>query len=133
MKKDVIDYLAKFMECLKVKDEKKHPVRLLQPFLIPDCKWEVVTIDFITKFPRTTRKHDSIKVVMGKLTKIAHFILVKVTHKAANIEEIYMREIDRLHGVPKKIVSNQYLKFTSNFWKDLFKGFGADLNFNTTY
>jgi len=72
-------------------------------------------------------------VVVDKLTKTRHFILVKVTHKVDNIAEIYMREIDRLHGVPKKIVSNQYLKFTSNFWKDLFKGFGADLNFNTTY
>jgi hypothetical protein len=59
---------------------------------------------FITKFPRTTRKHDFIMVVVEKLTKSAHFIHVKVTHKEANIKEIYMREIDTIHGVPKEIV-----------------------------
>jgi hypothetical protein len=63
-------------------------------------------------------------VVVEKLTKDAHFILVKL---------IYMREIVRLHGVPKEIVSNRDPKFTSNFWRGLFKGFGTNLNFNTTY
>jgi hypothetical protein len=100
---------------------------------IPEWKWEVVTIDFITKFPRTTRKHDSIMVVVDKLTKDAHFIPVKVTHKVTNIAEIYMKEIARLHGVPKAIVLEEDPKFTSNFWKGLFKGFGTNLNFSTTY
>jgi hypothetical protein len=104
MKKDVTDYLARCMECHKVKAEHIHPEGLLQPFPIPKWKWEVVTIDFITKLPRTTRQHDSIMVVVDKLTKDAHFIMVKVTHKVANIAEIYMREISRLHGVPKAIV-----------------------------
>jgi hypothetical protein len=59
--------------------------------------------------------------------------LKKVTHKATNIVEIYMREIARLDGVPKAIVSNRDPKFTSNFWRELFKGFGTNLNFSTTY
>jgi hypothetical protein len=49
MKKDVVDYIARCMECQKVKDEHRHPIGLLQPFPIPEWKWEVVTIDFITK------------------------------------------------------------------------------------
>jgi hypothetical protein len=61
------------------------------PFL--EWKWEVVTIDFITKLPRTMKQHDSIMVVVDKLTKVAHFIPVKLTHKEANIADIYMREI----------------------------------------
>jgi hypothetical protein len=77
MKRDVTDYLARCMECQKVKVEHRHPTGLLQPFPIPEWKWEVVTIDFITKFPRTTRQHDSIMVVVDKLTKDAHFIPVK--------------------------------------------------------
>jgi hypothetical protein len=44
-----------------------------------------------------------------------------------------MKEIARLHGVPKEIVSDRDPKFTSNFWKGLFKGFGTNLNFSTTY
>jgi hypothetical protein len=81
-------------------------VGLLQPLTIPKWKCEVITIDFITKFPKKTRKHDSIMVVMDKLTKAAHFIHVNVTHKVANIAKNYMKEIARLHGVPKEIVSD---------------------------
>jgi hypothetical protein len=133
MKKDVVDYISRCMECQRVKVEHRHPTGLLQPLPIPEWKWEVVTIDFITKFPRTTRQHDSIMVVVDKLTKVAHFIPVKMTHKATNIAEIYMKEIARLHGIPKEIVSDRDSKFTSNFWRGLFKGFGTNLNFSTTY
>jgi hypothetical protein len=61
-------------------------------------------IDFITKFPRTTRQHDSIMVVVDKLTKASHFFLVKTNHTTTNIAEIYMKEISRLHGIPRTIV-----------------------------
>jgi hypothetical protein len=85
MKKDVVYYIAKCMECQKVKDEHRHPTDLLQPLLILEKKWEVVTIDFITKFLETTRQHDSIMVVVDKLTNDAHFVPVKTTHTLANI------------------------------------------------
>jgi hypothetical protein len=49
------------------------------------------------------------------------------------VVDIYMREIARLHGIPKTIVFDRDTKFTSNFWKGLFKGFGTNLNFSTTY
>jgi hypothetical protein len=90
-------------------------------------------MDFITKLPRIRKKHDSIMVVVDKLTKATHFIPVKLTHKAANIDNIYMREIAQLHGINKTIVSETDKKFTSNFWKGLFKGFGTNLNFSTTF
>ena len=113
--------------------EHRHPAGLLQPLPIPEWKWEVVTIDFITKLPRSNRQHDSIMVVVDKFTKAAHFVPVKTTHKATNIAEIYMREIARLHGIPKAIVSDRDSKFTSNFWRGLFKEFGTSLNLSTTY
>ena len=90
-------------------------------------------MDFITKLPRTKKKHDSIMIVVDKLTKASHIILVKLTHKVVNIVDVYMREIARLHGIPKTIVSDRYPKFTSKFWKGLFNGFGTNLNFSTTY
>jgi hypothetical protein len=60
-------------------------------------------------------------VVVDKLTKASHFILVKLTHKETNIVDVYLKEIARLHGMPKTIVSERDPKFTSNFWKGLFK------------
>jgi hypothetical protein len=127
MKKEVVDFIAKCLEYQKVKVEHRDPAGFLQPLPIPKWKWEVVTMDFITKLPRTNKQHDSIMVVVDKLTKVAHFILVKLTHKAANIVDVYMKEIARLHGIPKTIVSNKDPKFTSKFWKGLFNGFGTNL------
>ena len=71
--------------------------------------------------------------MVDKLTKVAHFIPVKSTHKETNIIDIYMKEIVRLHGIPKEIVLDRDPKFTSNLWKGLFKGFGTNLNLSTTY
>jgi hypothetical protein len=88
---------------------------------------------FITKIPRIVKHHDSIMVVVDKLSKATHFIPVKTTHKATNIAKIYMKEVAKLHGVPKEIVSDRDPKFTSNFWKGLFKDFGTNLNLSTTY
>jgi hypothetical protein len=115
MKKEIIEYITRCMECQKVKVEHKHPTRLLQPLPIPEWKWEVVTIDIITGLPRIGKHHDSIMVVVDKLTKAAHFIPLKTTHKAANVVDIYMREVARLHGIPKTIVSDRDPKFTSKF------------------
>jgi hypothetical protein len=85
MKKDVVDYIAQCMECKKVKAEHRHPMGLLQPLPIPERKWEVITMDFITGLPIKNKKHDLIMVVVKKLTKDAHFVPVKTTHTQANI------------------------------------------------
>jgi hypothetical protein len=133
MKKEISEYIAKCLECQKVKDGHRNPPGLLQPFPIPEWKWEVVTIDFITKFPRIRKQHDVIMVVVYKLTKASHFIPMKVTHKETNFGNIYMREVRRLHGIPNTILFDRDPKFTSKLWRGLFKGFGTNLNFNTTY
>jgi hypothetical protein len=111
LKKEV-DFITKCLECQKVKAEHRHLAGLLQPLPIPEFKWEVVTMDFITKLLRTNKQHDSIMVVVDKLTKATHFIPIKLTHKEANIVDVYMREIDRLHSIPKAILSNKYTQFT---------------------
>jgi hypothetical protein len=133
MKKDVADYIARCMECQKVNTEHRHLACLLQPLPILEKKWEVITMDFITGLPRTNKQHDSIMVVVEKLTKGAHFLPVKTTHTTTNIADIFMKEIVRLHRIPRTIVSDIDTKFTSNFWRGLLKGFGTNLFFSTTY
>ena len=83
--------------------------------------------------PMTWRQHDSIMVVVDKLTKAAHFIPVKSTYEAGDIAKIFMKEIFKLHGLPKEIVSDRDVKFTSNFWKGLFADLGTKLKFSTAY
>ena len=75
----------------------------------------VISMDFITGLLMTWRQHDSIMVVVNKLTKEAHFISVKSTHKTDDIAKIFMKDIFKLHGFPKVIVSHKDVKFTSNF------------------
>ena len=72
-------------------------------------------------------------VVIDKLSKFSHFIPVKSTFKAINIAEIFMKEIFRLHGIPKMVISDRDVKFTSSFWKELFVGLNTNLNFSTIY
>jgi hypothetical protein len=113
--RDIVEYIGKFLECQRVKDENKHSYGLLQPLPILEWKWEVVTMDFITKFPRTSKQHDAIMVVVDKITKAGHFIHMKVTHKETNVVDIYMREVTLFHGIPKTIVFDRDPNFTSIF------------------
>jgi hypothetical protein len=115
MKREIIEYIARCMECYKFKAENMHPAGLLQHLTILEWKWEVVTMDFIRGLPRTGKLHDSIMVVVDKLTKEAHFIPLKIMHKATDVKNIFMREVARFYGIPKTIVSDRDPKFTSNF------------------
>ena len=90
-------------------------------------------MDFITGLPMTWRQHDYIMVFVDKLTKETHFIPVKSTHKTGDIAKIFMKEIFKFHGLPKAIVSDRDVKFTSNFWKGLFADLGTNLKFSTAY
>jgi hypothetical protein len=90
-------------------------------------------MDFITGFPKTIKKHDAIMVVVDKLSKEAHFIPIKSTFKAIDVVDVFMKDIFRLHGIPKTIISDRDAKFTLNLWKGLFVGLGMQLAFNMTY
>jgi hypothetical protein len=76
-------------------------------------------MDFIVGLPNTQGGYDSVWVIVDRLTKVAHFILVKTTYSSAKLAELYMSRIVGLHGVPKKIVSDQGTQFTSCFWQKL--------------
>ena len=133
MKIDIVDYISKCMKCQQVKVEHQHLAMLLQPLAIPEWKWEVVSMDFIIGLPMIARQHDSIMVVVDKLTKATRFIPIKSMYKADAIMKIFMKVIFRLHGFPKEIIFDRDPKFTSKFWKGLFAYLGTKLNFKTSY
>ena len=125
--------MARCFTCQEVKYIHQHPTGLLQPIPIPEWKLESITMDFITGLLRTKKHNDSIMVVVDKLSKETHFIPVKSTYKALNIADIFMKEIFRLHGIPKIVSIDRDAKFTSRFWMSLFKGMDTKLKFSTTY
>eukprot|EP00253_Pinus_taeda_P010733 PITA_10733 len=133
MKKEVVEYLARCLECQQIKAEHLHPAGLLQPLPIPEWKWETISMDFITGLPRTKKNNDSIMVVVDKLSKAAHFIPVQSTYKVVQIAHIFMQNVFKLHGLPKVIISDRDVKFTSAFWRTLFVELGTELNFSIAY
>ena len=72
-------------------------------------------------------------VIVDILSKSTHFITVKSSYKVFNIADIFMKEIFRLHGVSKVVISYRDVNFTCNFWKAFFKGLGTQLNFSAAY
>jgi hypothetical protein len=73
-------------------------------------------MDFVVGLPHTTRGKDAIWVVVDRLTKSAHFIPMKTTNSTEELVPLYMKEVLRLHGVPKSIVSDRDSKSVSKFW-----------------
>jgi transposase InsO family protein len=90
-------------------------------------------MDFIVGLPLTARRHDSIFVVVDTLMKSAHFIPVRTMYQAPDIVRVFISEIVRLHGVPKRIISDRGSVFTVRFWTSFQEALGTQLNFSTTY
>jgi hypothetical protein len=133
MKINIVNYVARCLECQQVKAEHRHPAGLLQPHAILESKWEVILMDFIVGFPPMARRHDSIFVVVNTLTKSAHFIPVRTTYHAPDIARVFISEIVRLHGIPKRIISDRGLVFTGQFWTSFQEALGTQLNFSIAY
>jgi hypothetical protein len=77
--------------------------------------------------PNTSQKHDSIWVIIDRLTKVAHFIPVHTTYSAKKYAEVYLDQIVRLHGVPKTIISDRGAPFVARFWEQLQSALGTKL------
>ncbi|GJU71432.1 hypothetical protein Tco_1262837 [Tanacetum coccineum] len=133
MKAEIATYVSKCMTCAKVKAEYQKPSSLLVQPIIPVCKWENITMDFVTKLPKTTSGQDTIWVIVDRLTKSAHFLPMKETDTMEKLMRQYLKEVVSRHGVPVSIISNQDGKFTSHFWKSLNEALGTQLDMSTTY
>ena len=79
---------------------------LLQPLEVVEWKLEHVKMDFVTHWPWTSRVHDTVWVIVDRLTKLAHFLAVRMTFTLEEFFRLYIRDIVRLHGVPVSVVSD---------------------------
>ena len=90
-------------------------------------------MDFIVGLPNTSQSHDSIWVIVDRLTKTAHFILVHTTYTAKKYAEIYLDPIVCLHGVPKTIIYDRGTQFVARFWEQLQASLGTKLIRSSAY
>ncbi|KAD6796015.1 hypothetical protein E3N88_06911 [Mikania micrantha] len=133
MKKDIAEYVSRCLNCAKVKAEHQRPSGLLIQPEIPMWKWENISMDFITKLPRTTNGKDSIWVIVDRLTKSAHFLPIRETYPVRKLARIYIDEIISRHGIPLSIISDRDARFTARFWESLHEAFGTRLDLSTAY
>ncbi|GKA18258.1 putative reverse transcriptase domain-containing protein, partial [Tanacetum coccineum] len=116
-----------------VKAKHQKPSGLLQQPEIPVWKWERITMDFVSGLPRTSSGYDPIWVIVGRLTKSAHFLPMKKTDSMEKLTRLYLKEIVCRHGVPILIILDRDSHFMSNFWRSLQKALGTNLDMSTAY
>ncbi|GJW04076.1 putative reverse transcriptase domain-containing protein [Tanacetum coccineum] len=100
MKAEIATYVSKCLTCAKVKAEYQKPSGLLVQPVIPVWKWENITMDFVTKLPKTSSGQDTIWVIVDRLTKSAHFLPMKETDSMEKLTRQYLKEVVSRHGVP---------------------------------
>ncbi|KAJ9544313.1 hypothetical protein OSB04_024020 [Centaurea solstitialis] len=133
MKKDIATYVSKCLTCARIKAEHQKPSGLLQQPEIPEWKWERISMDFVTKLPKTKKGHDSIWVIVDRLMKSAHFLPIRETYSIDRLAQLYVNEIVMRHGVPISIISDRDSRFTSRFWQSLQAALGTSVDLSTAY
>ena len=114
MKRDIEEFVSKCPNCQQAKVEHQKPGGMTQEIDIPTWKWDVINMDFITGLPRTRRQHDSIWVIVDRMTKSSRFLAVKTTYSAEDYAKLYLTGIVRFHGVLLSIILDIGLQFTSH-------------------
>jgi len=115
MEKDIQDILRRYSTC-EVAKSHSLPHSLYTPLIVPTLPWVDVSMDFIIGLPKTQRNKDSIFVVVDRFSKMAHFIPCNRTNDATHIVELYFKEVTKLYGIPRSIISDRDTKFLSHFW-----------------
>ena len=126
-------WCPKCESCQRVKADHRKPKGALKPLEVPDRRWESVSMDLITDLPVTRKGHDSIFVVVDRLSKMVHLEAFTKTISAQGLAAVYADRVFRYHGVPQSIVSDRDTRFTSLFWKELAQRLGTQLRMSTAY
>jgi hypothetical protein len=118
--------------CQRAKPERVRYPGLLQPLPVPQAAWEIVSMDFIKGFLKSSR-FDGVLMVVYKFSRYAHFIAISHPYTAATIARLVLDNIFKLHSMPLSIFSDRDRIFTSAFWRELFHLTSTKLRLSSSY
>jgi hypothetical protein len=133
MKREAARYVSECDTCQKVKADYMKPGGLLQPLSVLEWKWDDISMDFIVGLPLTARNFDSIWMIIDRLSKSTHFIVVHTNYNAQKYVGIYITHMLCLHGVLKTIISDRGSQFVARFWEQLQASLGTHLIHSSVY
>nr|GEV38093.1 putative reverse transcriptase domain-containing protein [Tanacetum cinerariifolium] len=133
IEKDIAIYVSRCLTCLKVKAEHQSLSGLLQQPEIPKWKWEEIAMDFVIMLPRTSSGHDTIWIIMNRLTKFTHFLPMREDYKMDRLARLYLNKSVARHGVPISIISDRNNRFTLRFWQLMQEALRTRLDMSTAY
>nr|GFB27981.1 reverse transcriptase domain-containing protein [Tanacetum cinerariifolium] len=133
MKANITTYFRKCLTCAKVKAKHQRPSGLLVQPEIPVWKWDNITMNFVTKLPKSQQGYDTIWVIIDRLTKSAIFAPMREIDPLKKLAKLYLKEVVARHGIPVSIIYNRDPRFSLRFWRTLQKALGTRLDMSTTY
>ncbi|GJR43407.1 putative reverse transcriptase domain-containing protein [Tanacetum coccineum] len=133
MKTDIATYVSKCLTCVRVKDEHQRPSGLLVQPAIPEWKWDNITMNFITKLPKSSQGFDTIWVIVDRHTKSAYFLPIRENDPLDKLARLYLNRIVTRYGILVSIICDRDGRFTSNFWKSFQKALGKNISMSTAY
>ena len=132
MTTEVRNFVLDCPVCQVEKGSHLKPGGKLMPLTLPERKWEHVAIDFIVGMP-VQQNCDTILTVVDKATKMCHFIACNEKISAREVAQLYWQHVGRLHGIPSVIISDRDVRFTSRFWRELWRILGTDLRMGSGF
>lgn len=132
MRKHIVQYVQTCPVCQRIKADRRKPAGLLQPLPVPEVAWESVAMDFVTDLPKC-HGFDAVWTITDRLTKQVHFVPVRKALGTQELADLFVKEVFRLHGMPRSIVSDRDGRFLNPWWKQFVEGLGVKLKISTAF
>ncbi|GMF23320.1 unnamed protein product [Phytophthora fragariaefolia] len=133
MARTVGKYVSSCEQCQRNKYVRGKPPGHLHPLEIPEGRWRDISIDVKGPLSKTSDDHDTVMVIIDRLTKRAHFLPTRETASAEDTARLFVDFNQRLHGLPSSITSDRDVKFTSKVWKQIMHMQDTRLHLGTAF